>query len=152
MCMLVVVLYHCRSSDEQNHLVIASVKLPNDDAQVDASRYDNDRGGSLLSLDTPLSLLQVSLSLSLSPSLSILSLSLPPPLSFPIEYGGFGSVCGKIETDIKINHEGEVNRCCLSQFHTHPYHHLHHIWSLLLPQGSLHASKSLHHCHQDSLL
>ena len=37
----------CRSSDEQNHLVIASVKLPNDDAQVDASRYDNDRGGML---------------------------------------------------------------------------------------------------------
>lgn len=35
----------CRSSDEQNHLVIASVKLPNDDAQVDASHYDNDRGG-----------------------------------------------------------------------------------------------------------
>lgn len=34
-----------RSSDEQNHLVIASVKLPNDDAQVDASHYDNDRGG-----------------------------------------------------------------------------------------------------------
>jgi len=58
------------SSDEQNHLVIASVKLPNDDAQVDASRYDNDRG----------------------------------------EYGGFGSVSGKIEIDIKINHEGEVNR------------------------------------------
>ena len=26
------------------------------------------------------------------------------------EYGGFGSVGGKIETDIKINHEGEVNR------------------------------------------
>lgn len=26
------------------------------------------------------------------------------------EYGGFGSVSGKIETDIKINHEGEVNR------------------------------------------
>jgi len=40
--------YKChRSSDEQNHLVIASVKLPNDDAQVDASRYDNDRGGLL---------------------------------------------------------------------------------------------------------
>eukprot|EP00731_Ephydatia_muelleri_P031868 Em0023g375a len=58
------------TSDEQNHLVIASVKLPNDDAQVDASRYDNDRG----------------------------------------EYGGFGSVSGKIEIDIKINHEGEVNR------------------------------------------
>lgn len=36
---------HACRSDEQNHLVIASVKLPNDDAQVDASRYDNDRGG-----------------------------------------------------------------------------------------------------------
>ena len=34
----------CRS-DEQNHLVIASVKLPNDDAQVDATRYDSDRAG-----------------------------------------------------------------------------------------------------------
>ena len=41
--LLSILLY--RSSDEQNHLVIASVKLPNDDAQVDASRYDNDRGG-----------------------------------------------------------------------------------------------------------
>lgn len=27
-----------------------------------------------------------------------------------LEYGGFGSVSGKIETEIKINHEGEVNR------------------------------------------
>ena len=33
-----------------------------------------------------------------------------PSLSPPAEYGGFGSVSGKIETDIKINHEGEVNR------------------------------------------
>lgn len=40
----IIFFYVCRS-DEQNHLVIASVKLPNDDAQVDASRYDNDRGG-----------------------------------------------------------------------------------------------------------
>ncbi|OXB65511.1 hypothetical protein ASZ78_008542 [Callipepla squamata] len=31
--------------------------------------------------------------------------------STPIsEFGGFGSVTGKIETEIKINHEGEVNR------------------------------------------
>lgn len=28
---------------------------------------------------------------------------------FP-EFGGFGSVSGKIEIEIKINHEGEVNR------------------------------------------
>ena len=27
-----------------------------------------------------------------------------------LEYGGFGSVAGRIEIDIKINHEGEVNR------------------------------------------
>lgn len=31
-------------------------------------------------------------------------------LSFVSEFGGFGSVSGKIEIEIKINHEGEVNR------------------------------------------
>lgn len=30
--------------------------------------------------------------------------------SSPSEFGGFGSVSGKIEIEIKINHEGEVNR------------------------------------------
>uniref|UniRef100_A0A8C9SIY0 Retinoblastoma binding protein 4 n=1 Tax=Scleropages formosus TaxID=113540 RepID=A0A8C9SIY0_SCLFO len=58
------------TSDEQNHLVIASVQLPNDEAQFDASHYDSEKG----------------------------------------EFGGFGSVSGKIEIEIKINHEGEVNR------------------------------------------
>ena len=29
---------------------------------------------------------------------------------FCTEFGGFGSVSGKIEIEIKINHEGEVNR------------------------------------------
>ena len=52
------------TSDEQNHLVIASVQLPNDDAQFDASHYDSEKG----------------------------------------EFGGFGSVSGKIEIEIKINH------------------------------------------------
>ena len=58
------------TSDEQNHLLIASVQLPNEDAQFDSSHYDNEKG----------------------------------------EFGGFGSVSGKIEIEIKINHEGEVNR------------------------------------------
>ncbi|KAI4456086.1 wd40 repeat family [Holotrichia oblita] len=58
------------TSDEQNHLLIASVQLPNEDAQFDATHYDNEKG----------------------------------------EFGGFGSVSGKIEIEIKINHEGEVNR------------------------------------------
>ncbi len=31
-------------------------------------------------------------------------------LLFVSEFGGFGSVSGKIEIEIKINHEGEVNR------------------------------------------
>ena len=30
--------------------------------------------------------------------------------TFCLEFGGFGSVSGKIEIEIKINHEGEVNR------------------------------------------
>lgn len=58
------------TSDEQNHLVIASVQLPNDEAQFDSSHYDSERG----------------------------------------EFGGFGSVSGKIDIEIRINHEGEVNR------------------------------------------
>lgn len=33
------------TSDEQNHLLIASVQLPNEDAQFDASHYDNEKGG-----------------------------------------------------------------------------------------------------------
>ena len=56
------------TSDEQNHLLIASVQLPNEDAQFDASHYDNEKG----------------------------------------EFGGFGSVSGKIEIEIKINHEGKL--------------------------------------------
>lgn len=34
-------------SDEQNHLVIASVQVPNDDAQLDTSHYDSEKGGKL---------------------------------------------------------------------------------------------------------
>lgn len=32
------------------------------------------------------------------------------PSCLCLEFGGFGSVSGKIEIEIKINHEGEVNR------------------------------------------
>ena len=32
-------------SDEQNHLVIASVQLPKDETQFDASHYDHDKQG-----------------------------------------------------------------------------------------------------------
>lgn len=37
------------TSDEQNHLLIASVQLPNEDAQFDASHYDNEKGGEFVS-------------------------------------------------------------------------------------------------------
>lgn len=33
------------TSDEQNHLLIASVQLPNDNVQFDSSQYDHDKGG-----------------------------------------------------------------------------------------------------------
>lgn len=39
------------TSDEQNHLLIASVQLPNEDAQFDASHYDNEKGGMVLSAE-----------------------------------------------------------------------------------------------------
>uniref|UniRef100_A0A8C3QR95 RB binding protein 7, chromatin remodeling factor n=1 Tax=Cyanoderma ruficeps TaxID=181631 RepID=A0A8C3QR95_9PASS len=57
------------TSDEQNHLVVASVQIPNND-QFDALQSDSEKG----------------------------------------EFGAFGSVTGKIEMEVKINHEGEVNR------------------------------------------
>ena len=38
------------TSDEQNHLLIASVQLPNDNAQFDASHYDSEKGGKNLSV------------------------------------------------------------------------------------------------------
>lgn len=31
-------------------------------------------------------------------------------MNYFLEFGGFGSVSGKIDIEIKINHEGEVNR------------------------------------------
>lgn len=33
------------TSDEQNHLLIASVQLPNENTQFDPSNFDADRGG-----------------------------------------------------------------------------------------------------------
>lgn len=61
------------TSDEQNHLLIASVQLPNEDATYDATHYESEKG----------------------------------------DFGGFGSVSGKIEIEIKINHEGTyIYFCC----------------------------------------
>lgn len=84
------------TSDEQNHLVIASVQLPNDDAQFDASHYDSEKGGEWV-----LVCLHVYKSEHIHDVYKCLVFS---------EFGGFGSVSGKIEIEIKINHEGEVNR------------------------------------------
>ena len=58
------------TSDEQNHLVIASIQLPKEDLELDSSHYDHEKA----------------------------------------EFGGFGLINGRIEVDLKINHEGEVNR------------------------------------------
>lgn len=35
------------TSDEQNHLLIASVQLPNEDTNFDASHYDSEKGGKI---------------------------------------------------------------------------------------------------------
>nr|CAR66202.1 retinoblastoma-associated proteins 46/48 [Dugesia japonica] len=58
------------TSDEQNHLLIATAHIPTDSNEFDINKYEPDKG----------------------------------------EFGGFGSVNGKIEINIKINHDGEVNR------------------------------------------
>lgn len=77
------------TSDEQNHLVIASVQIPKEGAVHDASPYDSERGGM-----TGLSLHERSKCNGFG----------------SIEFGGFGLFNAKIDVELKINHDGEVNR------------------------------------------
>ncbi|XP_053398300.1 histone-binding protein RBBP4 [Mercenaria mercenaria] len=92
-------------TDEQNHLLVVNIQLPNQNTQTDDSHYDGDKGGTRLSEEQN--------------HLLIASVQLPNDYTqFDAshydgekgEFGGFGSVSGKIEIEIKINHEGEVNR------------------------------------------
>ncbi|KAI6203523.1 hypothetical protein M3Y94_00566900 [Aphelenchoides besseyi] len=64
------VILGAHTPDEQNHLVIAKLFLPTEDAEFDMSKYKADKKG----------------------------------------FGGFGSNIEKFEVDIKMNHEGKVNR------------------------------------------
>jgi len=45
MCVCVCVCVCVHRSDEQNHLLIASIQLPNDNAQFDVSHHDTEKGG-----------------------------------------------------------------------------------------------------------
>lgn len=58
------------TSDEQNQLLIASVKIPQDNATFDGVKYNSEIG----------------------------------------EFGGYGVGLGGLEIDVRINHDGEVNR------------------------------------------
>ena len=73
------------TSDEQNHLVIASVQIPKDGTANDSTQYESERAGT-----------------SNSDQFSNKTLLL--------EYGGFGLFNAKIDVELKISHEGEVNR------------------------------------------
>ena len=75
------------TSDEQNHLIIASVQLPAEDAAIDTTQYDAEKG------------------IYLFPTVVLMH-----KMHLLGEFGGFGSVSGKIDVQIRINHEGEVNR------------------------------------------
>jgi len=44
-CVCVCVCVCVHRSDEQNHLLIASIQLPNDNAQFDVSHHDTEKGG-----------------------------------------------------------------------------------------------------------
>ena len=82
-----------RAGDDPNHLVIATVQLPNEETPHTAQKYDEERGGENF----------VSFSLLRSrPTLNY-------AISFP-ERGGFGSALGKLDVTVQIVHEGEVNR------------------------------------------
>uniref|UniRef100_A0A7E4WDP6 CAF1C_H4-bd domain-containing protein n=1 Tax=Panagrellus redivivus TaxID=6233 RepID=A0A7E4WDP6_PANRE len=63
-------LFGTHATDEQNHLIVAKVKMPLNDTQFDEDKFDPDRK----------------------------------------EYGGFGAVTAKIDVEIRMNHDGEINR------------------------------------------
>lgn len=76
------------------------MNLPREDAQVDARKYDDEKGGKLLTRARPL-----------AAAVAIYSTYLTALLHYFAEYGGFGSVNEKIAIKVRINHPGEVNRC-----------------------------------------
>lgn len=58
------------SDEQQNHLLITRVKLPNEDTELDVRKYDDIKG----------------------------------------ELGAYGGAESKIETNVRLNHDGEINR------------------------------------------
>ena len=118
------------ADNEQNQLLVVKVRLPNDDAEIDARKYDEHKGGERLHSNaagaawacTPLC---------------------PIPAT---ELGGYGGLVGKVERVATINHDGEVNRWARSRapslwcgVHTPPN---------ASPQSTALPAKPLPHCHQ----
>ena len=82
------------SGVEQNYLMIANVKLPLDDTEIDARKFDDENPGTSVATEND----------TVSQSENVV---VQPDL---VEVGGFGGVSGKVEIQIRINHEGEINR------------------------------------------
>lgn len=87
------------SGGEDNHLMIANVRLPSEDAVIDARKYDEEKGGACVH-----GLAAWAVAAGLATHLRV------PPVPVPAELGGYGGSNAKVEIAIRINHEREVNR------------------------------------------
>ena len=97
------------SEDEPNHLQIATVRIPAENATVDGSKFDDEKGGAFGS--PPVQGARGD---------GVRDLSRPcgrhnvgGESDACAETGAFGGFDNKIQIVQRINHEGEVNRCVL---------------------------------------
>ena len=88
------------SDGEPNHLQIATVRIPNDQATVEGSKYDEERGGTCFLLSSGASR-RAPHARALSPSKRAHERT---------ETGSYGSFDNKVQIVQRINHDGEVNR------------------------------------------
>ena len=88
------------SGEEQDYLMIANVRLPSEDAEIDARKYNDAKGGASCRL-------AAKLVLSRAIAANFIGLV---QLAVFAEVGGFGGTPAKVDIAIRIPHEGEVNR------------------------------------------
>ena len=82
------------ADNEQNQLLIVKVRLPNEDAEIDARKYDEHKGGEWQHSNAAGACTQHS----------------THAHAHLAELGGYGGLVGKVERLATINHDGEVNR------------------------------------------
>jgi hypothetical protein len=94
------------TSGEQNHVMIAEVKLPLDDTPIDPRKYDDQRGGPFLFFSLFPYKWKNTITKRVTKHMRCYLMW--------AEVGGYQAIPGKVEIKQSINHDGDVNRYHLS--------------------------------------